>query len=251
MSRTKKTLIGLVAASLLVVAFPVSALAQTEEQRPRAEVTDEARHDRLERAKRYVTNQIERRLGTIDRLTGKVTSARFVTDDHEASLLRDYAAAIAILIAGLDSVAAVETMEELREVAPAIFEDTLVYALLSPKTHAVVASDAVVGVSDHFTEIAARLQDALDRLAEAGIDIADAQADLDVAVDLVAEAEAAGGGVAETVIGLQPGNEYKEPLAEARATLRRTKSLLRDARGLTKGVIRFIRSVAVDQGGET
>jgi HD superfamily phosphodiesterase len=165
-----RALIGVAAATLLLTAVPASAHAQSDEAPTRTAVTDEARGDRLERAKAHLTGQIERRLRTIDQLTAKVTQARFITDGHEAALLRDYAAADEILIAGIDAVTGVETIEELREIAPPIFERTLVYALLSPKTHAVVASDAVVGVADRANGAAERLQKALDRLEEAGVE---------------------------------------------------------------------------------
>lgn len=185
-------------------------------------------------------------MDAIDRLGNKVANAKHITDGHAASLRADYAAASAILTAGIDAVAGTETFEELRRITPPIFEDTLVFALLGPKTHAVVASDAVVGLSARYDGLATKLQEALDRLAADGVDVVAAQANLDAAVALVAEASASGGAVADSVIGLQPGDEIAEPLADAKATLQRTRSQLGEARNLTKTVAEFIRSQVGD-----
>ena len=248
MDRKKRALVGLVAATLLVAALPASAQAQTDEPPARTAVVEESRGDRLDRAKAHITGQIERRLRTIEQLTGKLTRARFVTDGHEASLLRDYSAAREILAAGLDAVADAETIEELREIAPPIFERTLVYALLRPKTHAVIASDAVLGIAERADGIADKLQMALDRIAETGVDVADAQAHLDEARRLVADAKATGGPVADAVIDLQPGDEYRQPLADAKDALQTSRSLLGDARAAMKEVVQFVRGAIGNRG---
>ena len=173
---------GLLAVALLVTAVPAAAVAQTETERPprpAVELTDEQRTDRLEAAKRRITAQIERRLTALDRLAGKIDRADHISDSHAATLLADIDAARRVLQAGIDAVAAAETVAELREIAPPIFETTLVFALLGPKTHAVAASDGVATATRRFTEIGTNLQEALDRLDAAGVDTAQAQADLD------------------------------------------------------------------------
>lgn len=253
MTRTwRQAFYGLLAVALLVTAVPAAAVAQTETERPprtSVEPTDEQTADRLEAAKERVIAQIERRLTALDRLAGKVDKADHITDGHAAILLADIEAARRVLRAGIDAVAAVETVAELREVAPPIFETTLVFALLGPKTHAVVASDAVSAATRRFTEVGTNLQEALDRLDAAGVDTALAQADLDEMTRLVAEAAAAGGPVAESVIGLQPSDwpdPAKSTLADAKAALQRARSHLRTARDLGKQVAAFIRSSAAD-----
>ncbi len=240
----RRTLTGLLAATLLVAAFPLAASAQTEGSAQRAEValTEEDRAERLERVKQHVIAQIERRLDTLERLTGKVASAKHITDDHAATLQAEYAAAQGVLRAGIEAVNSVTTLEELREVAPPIFESTLVYALLGPKTHLVIASDAVTAITARYADIGAKLQDALDRLAENGVDTTAAQADLDRATSLVADAAASGSPVAEAVIGLQPGDEIAGPLADGKAALEGTRGQLGEAKDLAKGVAEFIRS---------
>ncbi len=244
----KRSLFGLLAVALLAVALPTVALAQTDGEPPARDLpvlTDQERTDRLAELKARATEQIERRLGALERLTGKIEGAKYLQDGHSASLLSDISAAAAVLRTGLSDVAAAETLEELREVVPPIFESTLVFALLGPKTHEVIASDATVGIAARFTENETKLQDALDRLAESGVDVTDAQKSLDEATRLVADGAATGGPVADSVINLQPG-DWPEPaqaaLADGKATLEHARSSLREAHALVKEVIEFIRS---------
>ncbi|MDJ0663987.1 MAG: hypothetical protein QNJ75_05465 [Acidimicrobiia bacterium] len=251
MSVGKRALVGLIALGVLVAIFPMSAQAQSEEARPRIEVAEGDRPASIDRAKARVIAQIEQRLQALDRLTQKVANARFVTDEHEASLLADYATARRALTSGLDTVAAVETLEELREVVPPIFESTLVKALLWPKTKAVVASDSIAGISGHFERIGERLSDALDRLAANGVAVSEAESDLAEAERLVADAVATGMPVADRVIDLQPGDEFREPLAEAKAALQSSRRLLGEARASIGEVIRFIRSTMGNQDRES
>ena len=246
----KRTLTCLLAATVLVAVVPAAALAQTESQPPSGGdpvVSTERPEDSFDRAKARVLRQIERRLEALDRLTRKIESARHLSADHAASLLRDVAAAGDTLQAGLAAVEATTSMEELREVAPPIFENTLVFALLSPKTHGVIASDAIVAGTNRFTEFGAKLQDALDRIAaETDVDTSEAQADLDEMLRLVSAAMAVGGPVADNVIGLQP-TDWPDPaqtaLREGKAALDEARSSLRDARSRAQAVIEFIRSV--------
>lgn len=250
MSNLRRSCYALLAASLLVAVMPMAALAQTERVPPSGDdpvVSDEARTDSFERARAHVIKQIERRLDALDRLAPTIESARHLTEDHAASLVRDIAAARETLRAGLAAVQATTTPEELREIAPPIFHNTLVFALLGPKTHEVVASDAVVAVSARFTDFGAKLQETLDRIVnETDIDAAEAQADLDEMIRLVNAAAAGGRPVAGNVIGLQP-IDWPDPaqtaLREGKVALSDARGSLREARGLAKALVQFIRSV--------
>lgn len=250
MSTSKRALIGFVAVGLLMAAFPIAAQAQSEYDRPQTDATDEHRAGSLADAKARVIKQVEQRLQILDRLVRKVTTAMSVTDQHEAALLGDYEKASRILVAGLDTVAATETLQELREVAPPIFESTLVKALLVPKTKAVGASDYVASVTARFERIESRLGEALDRLAAAGIDVSRAEDDLAKAERLVADAVTIGSAVADRVIALQPGDEIRKPLSEAKSDLQHSRRLLGEARASVREVIRFVWNTMSNQDGE-
>jgi len=249
MSSSKRVLCALLAVGVFVALKPLAAMAQTDGEPPirgGAVVSDKAPGDSFERAKAHVIRQTERRLTALDRLTGKIDNARHITEDHAAPLLRDVAAAREALRSGLAAVGATTTPEELREVAPPIFQDTLVFALLRPKTHEVIASDTVTAIGERLTEFGAKLQDALDRISgETDIDTTQAQSDLDEMIGLVNAATATGGPVAGNVISLQAA-DWPDPaqaaLREGKAALGEARSSLHEARGLAKVVVRFIRS---------
>ena len=174
-----------------------------------------------------------------------------MTEEHAAALLGDIVSAREILRTGIPAVEAATTPEELRAIAPPIFESTLVFALLAPKTHEVAASDAVVAATPRFTEFGDKLQDALDRIAnETDVDTTEAQAKLDEMLRLVDQAAATGGPVAGNVIDLQP-EDWPDPaqtaLREGRAALEDARGSLREARGLGQEVIEFIRRVVGDR----
>ena len=244
----------LAAAALLVAAVPAVALGQTAEPetaRDERVAADNGRTDNLERAKARIIKQIERRLEALDRLAGKIESARHLTEEHAGALLGDIGAARETLRAGKPAVEAATTPEELREIAPPIFQDTLVFALLVPKTHEVAASDATVAVGARFSQFGGRLQEALNRIAaETDVDTAEAQASLDAMLRLANHAAATGGPVAGNVIDLQP-DQWPDPaqqaLREGKAALEGARASLREARGLGREVVEFIRSVAGDR----
>ena len=61
---------------------------------------------------------------------------------------------------------------------PEVFAETLVFALLRPKTHLVVGSDSIVAITNRLGGLTDHLQEVITRLEEAGKDMAAAQAAL-------------------------------------------------------------------------
>jgi hypothetical protein len=243
MSRTKRTLTGVLAAALLVAATPIAALAQTSDtptSSPATTLTQEEISRHLETAKGRVLDAIDLRLDALNRLTARVNSADYLSDDHAATLLAEYDAARSTLNAAIDSVKAATTYTDLQKLTRAIFEDTLVFALLGPKTHAVIASDTVGGVIGNAGEYQAKLQAALDQLAQSGVDTTTAQSDLDQAAGLITDAAAMTAPVADSVIGLQPGDGIREPLESARDALEQSRRQLDDARELLIDATEFV-----------
>ena len=241
MTRTRRWLCGLLGATLLTTAFPIAAQAQSDEPPAvRQNATDTSA--RLETAKSRITAEIEKRLTALERLSARVVSARHVTAPHAATLLDEVVAADATLSAGVADIATAATLDELRAIAAPLFEETLVFALLVPKTKAVIAADAVGGLTDRYEETAANLQSELDRLAAAGIDINEPQTNLDNARRIVADVAAIAAPVADSVIDLQPGDDFRAPLNEAISALRGVRAQLHEAKRWTRQVVAFVRN---------
>jgi len=243
--RTRTRLVAVAAAiTLLLTAIPGIALAQTTGPAPSTQqTTDEVRPINLGSAKTRVLHQIERRLNALQRLSGDVYGSPHITDAHAAALQADIAAATNTLTEGRQQVESAESVVELRAIAEPLFQNTLVFALLSPKTHEVLASDATVAAGGRFDEVAVDLQDAIDRLTANGSDMTAAQGALDEMVRLIDEAVADGGPVAGTVIG-QETNDWPDPakqlLQDGRFDLAAARLSLREARNQGHKVIRLI-----------
>lgn len=243
---TPRTRLVAVAAAitLLVAAVPGIAMAQTTDPAPtRQQTTEGGRALGLDVARTRVLHQIDRRLNALQRLDGDIYGSPHVTDADAVALQADIAAATATLTNGIPQVEAAGSIEELRAMAEPLFQDTLVFALISPKTHEVLASDATVAVGDRFTEVAADLQDAIDRMSADGADMSEAKDALDELLRLVDDAVTSGGPVAGTVVGLEAGN-WPDPahglLQDGRFALGDARLSLRKARSQAHEVIRLI-----------
>ena len=141
-------------ALLVFAAIPGLALAQTDDTAPPSDraVTDRPLDDRPERdrdrdlegTKARILEAIDKRLAALDRLSEVAKENEHLTKEHEKDLQDDYKDAEKILDDAAKDVEKAETLAELREVVPAAFENTLVFALQTPKTHLVIASDRMV-----------------------------------------------------------------------------------------------------------
>jgi hypothetical protein len=232
------------AIALLLAAIPGVALAQTAASTSTEPEAATTRPLSFDTARNRVLRQIERRLDALQRLGGDISGSPHVTDAHATSLHGDITAATNALTSGILQVEAATSVDELRAIAEPLFGDTLVFALLSPKTHEVLGSDAAVAARNRFAAVAADLQEAIDRLTAQGADMSAAQDALDEMERLADEAVSSAGPVAATVIGLQPG-DWPDPatrlLQEGRLTLTGARASLREARHQAHTVLRLIR----------
>lgn len=239
-------------AAILIAAVPGVALAQTDEDpAPRdAGVTDRPLDDRpdrdrdLDEVKERILEAIEKRIEALERLSEGVAENEHVSPSHAAHLQNEYREATRILEGAADDVEDAESFEELREIVPAVFADTLVRALLVPKTHLVVGSDTLVDLADRFGDFGDTLQMVIDRLSDQGYDMDAAQAALDEMLRLIGNAADTAEPVADDVIGLDQ-SDWPDPaqdiLEQGRDDLREARELLREARGQLRDVITAIR----------
>lgn len=240
------------AAALMLMSVPGIALAQTDDDPgPRdGTTTDRPLDDRGERdrdlddVKERILRAIENRLEALERMSEAVEEDQHVTAAHAAHLQNDYREATRILEAAAEDVEEAETFAELREIVRAVFADTLVRALLIPKTHIVVGSDTLVDLTDRFGEFGDTLQMVIERLSDQGHDMGEAQAALDEMQGLIDDAADVAEPVADDVIGLDQG-DWPDPaqatLVQGREDLHDARELLREARGKLRDVITAIR----------
>jgi hypothetical protein len=146
MRRTTVLLAGIA----VIAAMPGIATAQTDEPVPTPERSttdrsvDSLRDRDLDSVKERLLAQIERRIEALERMSAAVDANQHVTEGHAKDLQDDYKDAKKILEDAAKDVENAESFKELRAIVPKVFAETLVFALLRPKTHLVVGSDSIV-----------------------------------------------------------------------------------------------------------
>ncbi len=243
---------------LVLASVPGVALAQSDEHVPPRDrqATDQVTRDRPERdidldaLKERILAAIEKRLEALDRLADTVDENEHLTKEHAKDLQDDYKDAKKTLEGAAKDVEKAETVAELREIVPGVFQETLVFALLGPKTHLVIASDTIVDAAERFAGFGEHLQAIIDRLRENGHDVTAAQAALDEMIALIEMAAETAGPVAGNVIDLD-STDWPDPakaaLEKGHADVESARASLRNAREKAHQVLDLIRELWTDR----
>lgn len=228
----------LLTAGLIAVAtaLPAAAYAQDASQHDQVQ-----RHDpdaALERVKAHAQTAVERRLNVLDRLTDAVAANDHISADHQSELLADYTAAEEGLTDLNAEIQVATTLAEVLDLTPKIATDYRAFLVIVPKSHGVLASEAVAAAGDRISEVGVELQEAIDRASDAEIDPSEAQALLDDALADGAAAASMADPVAEDVIGLT-ASDWPEPAHDA---LHGARETLHEAGELTHSAVRGLRA---------
>ncbi|MDH5372710.1 MAG: hypothetical protein OEX97_07170 [Acidimicrobiia bacterium] len=230
-----KKLSVLLAALLIVSLLPATALAQ--DTPPESSATGD----------RFIANlkdraglAVENRLDTIERVTEGLQDAEHLTDEHRRLLLEELKSSADGLAALGRQIENAETLAELRELIPLIFEDYRIYAVVVPKAHLVVVADTIVAVVDRVDLVAGSLQDAISRVSAAGYDTSEAEEVLAEMVESLSEAGSLAGRVPDSVLPLVPA-DWPDP---ARSILDGAHSDLRAARDDAASAVRSAHEIA-------
>jgi len=229
--------------ALMILTVPLGAAAQTEE--PDRPATAEENLE-IDDVKERALAAIDARLDTIARLRERITSHPHVTGEHQGELLGELGRAEA----GLHSLAAeirtAESMAELRVLVPKIAEDFRIYLVVVPKVNLVLGSDSVVAAAGRLGEAAELLQSWIDRAADAGYDVTEAEAHLAEMRRQIADAVSLGAPVAAAVLPLTAA-DWPDPaeriLADARAGLVAARQLLGGALESGHEVVKALRGL--------
>lgn len=236
-------------AMFVLASIPGTALAQ--EEVPERSATAEQREDEfghreaewIEKIKTRALEAIDKRLATIDNLQAKINDSETVTDGHAAVLLEELRSSAAGLEVLAGEIRAAEDLETLRALVPKIFEDYRIYAVIAPKVHLVLGGDFGVAVANRLGEVAGQLGDALERLEEAGYDVAKGYELLAEMERLVAQGGEQAGSVATMVIDLSPDDypDSTEVLRSAHGVMQSAGEDLRAAGDTAHELGRYIK----------
>jgi hypothetical protein len=234
-------------AALVLAATPGLAVAQdtttTERQTEDRQAADaERRAEWFDQLQTRALEAIEKRLATIGELQAAVNRSTTVHEEHADQLIAELQASAAGLGILAEEIRTAEDLAALWELIPDIFEDYRIYAVVAPKVHLVLASDAAGAVAGRLEQAADALENALDRLDELGIDVTEAAVLLAEMEAFVASGAASAGSVPDLVLGLTPADYpgSSETLRSAHALLESARTDLRSAGDTAHDIVRFI-----------
>lgn len=229
MTYRSRLLAGLVAAAIVISGAGAGAQETPTTQRTpgqqarRAAVMDEVKSRCL--------RQIELRHTAMARVKQRISSSRFLSDDHEAALAQDLDATASSLSRLADAIQAEDDFDELRAECRSIVLDHRVFVLVMPHARLVTAADAALAAAARLTAVADRLQTRIDEAKGQGKDTAEAQSDLAQMRGHIAVAIDQADGVYDGVIGITPAeyNTNHQILDDPRRAVRACKDELRAA----------------------
>lgn len=235
MKRTTRFVVGLLAGLMVIAALP--AAAQTETEPPASQ--DRIEHG-IEQLRERVLDALDRRLVRIDRLQTAIKESETIEPQHAAHLTGDLSASQGQLTSLVAKTNSAETLEELGGIVDEMVYDHRIFALRTPQTWLVLASDFGVSIADRLESAADTLSEAVERAKEAGYDVSEVES-------LIADARAATGEglalvepVAETVLPLEPP-EVPDP---ARSVMEQARDDMLDGRDAYRSAHETLREAA-------
>jgi len=183
-------------------------------------------------AKQACDTAVNNRLSRITTLQGLTRNSQHVTADHSSTLLSQLASASNALSQLKAKIDADTDPSTLRTDCRSIVQDFRIYMLVSPKVREVLVADLETAIASRLSTIAGRIQTAIDNAKAKGKNVATAQSDLDQMKTAITNAQSAIGGVASSVINLQPSDwpGAHDTLVNGRQSLRTGRDDMRSAR---------------------
>ena len=201
MKRTTRFVASLLAGLMVVAALP--AAAQTDAEPPASQERIEHGIDQL---RERVLEALDRRLVRIDRLQEAIKDSETIEAGNAAHLTSDLSASQGQLTALVAKAKSASTLEELGAIVDEMVYEHRIFALRTPQTWLVLASDFGVSVADRLESAAQTLADAAARAEEAGYDVSEVESLIDEARIAASEGLTLVEPVAETVLPLEPAD---------------------------------------------
>jgi hypothetical protein len=185
---------------------------------------------------------VDRRLDRLGRAIERIAGARHLTDDHR-KILTDQLKGTADSLTGLRGKIASESGDALRADCRSVAVDHRVFVLVVPRARLVAAGDAELMAVGKFEDVAEKLEDAIDKAADAGRDVTEQRADLVSMRSYVESAQDGASGIADSILDLTPAdwNDDHTVLDPARKAAIDARLDLRSAHRLAKEIRRNLR----------
>ena len=200
-------ILGAVLVAGLTVGLAAPAFADTATTRP----ADSVSSTDTENAKVRCVQAIDRRLDTLDKVQGHLDEADFVTEDHAASLKSIIDSTNSGLRDLRDDIEGSADPDEIRVLCESIGPDYRVYLVVVPQSRLTARADRISHSQARVDDLTAKFDAAADRAKEAGIDVSEAVALRDQAVDQFDAAYSTVEGVADSVLAVTPAGYDEGP----------------------------------------
>jgi hypothetical protein len=241
----KRTTAGLLACLMLALALPATAQTDTAPQ-PAAETQDRI-GDVLENMRERLLVALDRRLDRIDRLQFEIGASHTVEPENAAHLNADLSASQGGLTALEAQARSAKSIEELGAIVDDMVYEHRIFALRTPQTRLVLASDFGVAVAHRLGSVTDTLAGAVARAAEAGYDVSEVEDLIDEARSSTALGLAEVEPVAEIVLPLEPEDvpdpsravmeQARDDMVDGREAYRTARDTLREAARLLRDIV--------------
>jgi hypothetical protein len=189
--------------------------------------------------------EIDRRLVTIDRLSGLVNEAGVLTDAHKAALATILRSDKTGLTALRAQIATDTTVAALRTDIRKIYTDFRIYVLVARQVRLVRGDDRVAAAAGRLDDATSRLTDTIARAKANGKDVTAAQGHLDAMVAAIGKARDEVAGDADAILAQTPAawnaGTAKPILAAGRASISAAQTDLRTALSEAKAALAALR----------
>lgn len=181
---------------------------------------------------------VDRRLDRLDRVNERVSNGRHLTDAHRTVLTDQLTATVESLTRLRDKITG-ESGDALKQDCRSVAVDHRVYVLVLPRTRLVAAGDAELAAVGKFADVAKKFEEAIDKAASAGRDVAEERADLASMRSYVESARDGASGIAGSILDLTPADwnddhtvldPARKAAVDARLDLRSAHHLAREIR---------------------
>jgi hypothetical protein len=181
---------------------------------------------------------VDRRLNRLDHANERISGARRLTDVHRKTLT-DQLTATADSLTRLRGKIASESGDALKEDCRSVAVDHRVFVLVLPRARLVAVGDAELMAVGKFDDVAEKLENAIDKAADAGRDVTEQRADLASMRSYVESARDGASGIAASILDLTPADwnddhtvldPARKAAIDARLDLRSAHRLAREIR---------------------
>ena len=230
--KTRTALTTITALATAAVLMPTAAFAQSNTARTRPTRDPAAAEGRpVDTVKARCLQQIDRRQTALSAAKARLENAKFLTDAHQSALDANIESTASGLSSLANTIQGDTSMDQLKADCKKIVEDYRVYVLVIPRARLVRASDAELGASSKLTNVAGRLQSAIDKAKSQNKDTTQAEADLAKMNAAIATITPNASGVFSAVINLTPAdyNANHDVLDSSRSNVRTAAKGVHDA----------------------